>query len=499
LAVEESNRANANAEEAKKNAERANESAKVAKEQRMLALRTLGTLITTVQEELKKEPRTENLRRKVLEIVMTDLQKVAKNLDVKISLNDSSLAAAHRQMGEVFLKLGKTTEAREQYQKSDEIYSYMAKQDPTNAQTKAAMASGKWLLGMVNQKMKGQSAIAKDYYLQARKALEELEKDPADLPLPAVKALLAQTEDGLGWTTIDSNPKEALEHYSAAMKLRRELMESSPEKEKSGSSFPLSNSYLLVSGASFRSGDEPGARKYLQLALQARQALADAHPNNLVYQRERAFALQRAGDLDLRTGYPDHAQACYSEALGIYQKLVEKDPNDAGFKGDLARSYYDVATVSWLQKKEATARKNYETSRKLRQELADIDREDISAQKDLMTTLARCGQDVEAAKLAEAVWKKTDNDPSSLVDVACCYALCYSALGNNPSASADHQTRRDTYLQLSLKALRQAVTSGYRDRVGLTTEPDLIPIHGQPAYEGIVKELTDLATTAQRP
>jgi serine/threonine protein kinase len=486
---------------AKEQRDRADESAKVAKEQRKLALTTLGSLITTVQNELKKEPRTQNLRRKVLEIAMKDLQAVAKNLDVKISLKDSSLAAAHRQMGQIFLKLGKTSEARDQYQKSDEIYAAMAQQDPSSAEAKAALASSKWLLGLVNLKMKGQTAIARDHYLQARNLAAELEKGPRDpkVPLPAIQALLAEAEDGVGWTTIDANPKEALEHYLAAMKIRRQLMDNAPEKERANWSFPLSNSYLLVSGASFRSGQESDARQYLRLTLQIRQALAEGHPDNMEYQRHRGFALQRQGDLDLRTGHLEEARVYYLRALDIYRKLVDKEPDDAGFKADLGRSYYDVATVAWLQKNKETATKNYQEACKLRQALADLDREDISARKELMIALARCGQDTEAAKLADSVLKGIGSDPSSLVEVAGCYALCYQALGDNPSASAEKQKRRDTYLEASLKALQRAVDNGFRDRIGLTTEPDLIPIHGQLEYEKIVKELNEPAATTKRP
>jgi tetratricopeptide (TPR) repeat protein len=347
--------------------------------------------------------------------------------------------------------------------------------------------------------MKGQMSIARRYFLEAKEVMQTLVSGP---PIPGmdqdvIKNGLAQVLIRVGWTNIDSNPKEALVSYLAALAIREDLAGRSKNKEESDKD--LCNSYEMVSGASFRVGDNAGARNYVRESLTRRQRLAQTHSSDLPLQRDWAFALQRLGDIDLRTEKYEDAHKSYSIAFDMYRKLVQEDPNNAGYKGDLARSYYDLATTAWRQGDRTTAKRFYDESRKLRQALVDKDHEDISARKDLMITLARCGQDVEAAKLADSVLKLTSDDPSSLVDVACCYALCYDTLGEPPSATIEHQKRRDNYLQASLSALRKAVLSGYRDLIGLQTEPDLDPIRRQPAYDKIVNELSDKATTGKQP
>jgi serine/threonine-protein kinase len=486
FAVEESDRANRNADEAKKNEERAIENAKVAMEQRKLALGALGSMVTTVQQELKQKPGTQGLQAKIVQIAMENLDRVAQNLETTISLNDSTKAAGHTQLGEVYRTLGETTKALAQFKLADDLHHKMAAADPDNQRAQIGLAQSSMNIGLINLRLKGQMSYAKSYFLEAKDVLLKVAGGP---PIPGedpneLMKRLAQVLDLVGMSNIDSNPEEALALYLASLAIREEIAKN--PKNPIEAEMNLCHSFEFVSGAHERAGDNVKTRDFIGKSLIRRERMAHDHPSDLLMQKTWGFALQRLGDINLHAEKLEEANKSYIRARDIYLKLVQEDPKNVNYQIDLSRSYYDLGTTAWRQGNKSTARMNYEESRKIRQALADKDRADISIRKDLMCTLARCGQDVEAAILADSVFKVSSNDATSLVDVANCYALCYDAVGDQPNATAEHQKRRENYLQKSLSALRSAFNQGYRNVFNLENEPDLDPIRKNAEFKALL-------------
>jgi hypothetical protein len=100
-----------------------------------------------------------------------------------------------------------------------------------------------------------------------------------------------------------------------------------------------------------------------------------------------------------------------------------------------------------------------------------------------MVTLARCGEHRRAADLATRVGQQQPDEVSSLVDLACCYAVCSGAV------APEEGGLRERYTGQALEALRRAVARGYRDLVNLETEPDLDAVRDQPAFKDLLAGL----------
>jgi hypothetical protein len=202
-----------------------------------------------------------------------------------------------------------------------------------------------------------------------------------------------------------------------------------------------------------------------------------------------AFALQRLGDLELRTDHLPQASENYTAAKEIYARLTKEDANTVTYQDDLARADYDLGTAAARAGKHPAAEKNFLDSLAIRQKRAKADPDDISLKKDLMITLARAGEHQQAAQLAEEI-RRLPVDGGSLVEVAGCLALCVSAVsrGNEKNRPEDETLQKD-YAARAVQALQQAVAQGYRNVVNLETEPDLDAIRDHPEFKALLHKL----------
>src|SRR5262249_2849592 len=149
------------------------------------------------------------------------------------------------------------------------------------------------------------------------------------------------------------------------------------------------------------------------------------------------------------------------------------------YQGDLARVHYDIASTALRRGDRKAAADHYRESLRLREVLAKGN--DTSALRDLMTTLARCGETARAIGLAQRLTQSLAHEAAVLFDVACCYAICQGL--------ATEGTLREHYTAQALESLRQAVSHGYKDVVSLETEPDLDSLREQPNFQAFLAEL----------
>src|SRR5687768_5501990 len=77
--------ADRSADEAKRAQARADENAKLANDQSNLALNTLQTLVVKVQDQLEDAPRTQKLKKDLLQTAMTGLKQVARHSEKSTS------------------------------------------------------------------------------------------------------------------------------------------------------------------------------------------------------------------------------------------------------------------------------------------------------------------------------------------------------------------------------------------------------------------------------
>jgi serine/threonine-protein kinase len=465
-------------DEAVKAKNEAEENSRIAQEQRKLALNALGEMVTNAQTELRGRAGTEDLQKKLAELAMQKLQLVSEKGAAKVSLKDATLAAAHKRLGDLFLELGDTQQATKELQQAHDIFELLARTDPTSSAAKGNQALVLLKLGEVSLKRQGQVATALGYYQHAADLLESIEKEPSDGKVPprAVKSLLTDTFSQIGTVIADSNPTEARKYYDKALQYRLQLAQGEASaNDRRG----LAHAYLLLGGIDQRLRNPVAARDNYRKALEIHEALAKADPKQLPRQRDLAFNQQRLGDLYLRTARLDDADKCYRKALEVYQQLVELAPKNTLYQGDLARVHYDIASTALRRGDRKAAADHYRESLRLREILAKGN--DTSALRDLMTTLARCGETARAIDLAQRLTQSLANETAVLFDVACCYAICRGL--------ATEGTLREHYTAQALESLRQAVSHGYKDVVSLETEPDLDSLREQPNFQAFLTEL----------
>ena len=167
------------------------------------------------------------------------------------------------------------------------------------------------------------------------------------------------------------------------------------------------------------------ARQYYDRGLSLSRELAVSDPENTDFQRELGVALYRAGVLARVTG-DSKAEALFKECLTIREALAKDQKNER-------------------------------------------------RQVDLILVLARAGEHARAAALAEKFRGAT------IATRRCCLNSLGVTPGARPRATRPYAA---AYEQKSVKAVTDAVASGYRDRVALETEPDLAPIRGDGGIPG---------------
>ena len=102
-------------------------------------------------------------------------------------------------------------------------------------------------------------------------------------------------------------------------------------------------------------------------------------------------------------------------------------------------------------------------------------------QVNLMLALGRCGDHVEAAKIADLLVAKPPNDGNVFIEAALGYAVASAATGDDKQA-------KERYTQAALECVRQAKKRNWTDVVVLKKDTDLEPIRNDPRYQALLQE-----------
>jgi serine/threonine-protein kinase len=479
LSDEKAATAEANVQLAKEKQD-AEEARDLAQDQRKLALQSLGSLVTSVQKELKARPDLQPLRRKLLDIALEDLKQASPKTEARISLNDGVLAARQFELGLLLLEEGETAKAGEAFGQAEAIYAAQARADPQDPMPRAMQAQVLMWLGRVALRQNGRAADARASYARADALLADIEKGPPhEKPSAAdVKNLRADALVTLGAITVNEDPRAALDYYRAALRLRQELA----DLDKSdGARGQLARMYVLVGGLEFGQGHVKAAEELGTQAVEIRRQLADAKPDDAQRKRDWAGARLRLGGLYLRTGRAEQAAREYQPATEVFARLASDDPKNVPLQEDLARARYDEGTAALRRGDGPRAAEKFAAALKIREALPGKT-QDVAVQKELMLSLARCGEHRRATDIARRLREQFPDESGHLYDVACCYAICAGP------ATADDKAQA-AYLGLALDVLGQAVTRGYRDTGNMATDPDLDAVRDQPRAKALLEKL----------
>jgi serine/threonine protein kinase/tetratricopeptide (TPR) repeat protein len=479
-AVHQRNRAELARADAEKNS-------RIAQKQRKVALDAVGKMVTTVRGELLKKPDLQGVLKKVLEIAQSSLDEIALNPLVDVSLNDVTRAAAHDATARMHRDLGDTPAALQEFHKAAAIYRAIldqAAESPEKDVVKKNLMIVLISLGQTSLRT-GSQADAVGYYEQANQLTSKLD----DRVAADYRKILVDLYKNLGISTIDKRPREARETYLRALRIAEELADQETAQTghpSDGARDALVRLYMLVGGAHDRLRDAKSRDQYYAKAVSIAEGMLKAESSDNGRKRMAAFAHERLGDSHLRMNQPAGAAKELAVAAKLYKEIADSDPRNVDAQADRARILYSQGLAA-ERIGDRSASANYgKDALAIRSKRINLNSETY-AQRDLMMSLAQVGRHREAAELAETVRAKLAKDPSALVDIACCYAVC-SAVA--PGAQPGNETQ-ERYVETALQALKQALDAGYGDKVNLETEPDLDAIRGRGEFKAMMNRLPE--------
>ncbi len=317
----------------------------VAVQRERLNLDALSKVVAGVREELRDQPARNQLKQRLLNIALELSEKMAA-----IAPNaraDRATAAAHQLLGDIYLTLGQTVEAR---QKFTQAYEALAAADPGDVSTQQDLYVVYTRLGDVSYRMG-----------KTQEALRYQEKALA----------LAQARMGAG----------------KASRLAR---------------YDLIDSHNALAQIHQDYGDPAKAREYLQKALEVADALNAEDPASTVTRTCLARTCGKIGDLDLKSGRFDEAERNWQRALDLYRAVAAAEPNNFSVRLDVAATYAHFGAVCERQGQRREALEWHRKSLQLYQELARKAshrgiQADVATGYDRLSTIQNLLGDVPAA------------------------------------------------------------------------------------------------------
>jgi serine/threonine-protein kinase len=454
------------------------ENAKVAQEQSSLTLSTIYGLISVTTADMRARPDQQEFGQKLLAIAEAGLERLIRS--TAESKFDRTIAGVFQRRGDIFQDLGQTKKAFEQYQRAHAIVERLARESPEDPIAKRNLAVACTKLGNISLRL-GDLKIAQEYHRQALDLRLEWAKLEPTNPNALPQREVSRSYGALGALSVSAgNPVEALEYYRRSHQWHEAipgaLLQQTEVKRERASTLDR------LGEASFKLGLGAEAQQYYQQALDLRKPPAVADRAPLVARQDLSVSLIRLGDVCLLL-LKDAAAARkhYEECLELRKQIVALNPRSAHDVGQLADAYYRLATTCLREGQASEAANYYRECLALRKKLAAEDSNDLTRQVVLLLALARCGQVQEAATGAEQLRQQAAQNQQLLYFVACVYALC--------SAAAQNPDEGQVYQGAALRTLRQALALGWKDLIGLETNPDLDAIRQHPDYAALVAEL----------
>lgn len=216
---------------------------------------------------------------------------------------------------------------------------------------------------------------------------------------------------------------------------------------------------------------------------------ADPAPQAGDFQRDVAHARQGLGDFYLFDRKDaGGALAQYAPAYAVVAAAAQADPDDLHTKRELSALSYRMGFVAGQLADALPAAgpglrlastSFFSACAQARTALAKADPRDTRGQIDVMIALGRLGRAAEVEKIAGDLLKQAGTNRRVLFQTACGLALASG--GTGPAA--------DRCRARAFEVLGPLVERGWKDRVGLETDPDLEPVRTDKRFADLLARL----------
>jgi serine/threonine-protein kinase len=467
---------------------------KAADEQLVLAIDTIKTLIHEVQNKLENVPKSQELKKDLLKTAVVGLNQVGQRARGTSSMEVAySLAAANMRLSQVFKLLGLTDEAFQHLLACHEINLKQLEAHPESDRARKNLAASYTVLGEMSLEVKREVAASLENYEKALKLREGLFYHPVNL----VEAKPKEIEQGLGetYTRVGvtllrmGDPARARDQFLKALELREELAQAYPDEMDLQQD--LARTYHAVGEMSNRLDDLTTGRRYYDLCLVLREQLAQAHPEDLRLKAELQRWCLTLGDLALRADDASGAKQAFERSLMLAREMFGLDEKNVDYQRSLAAALYQVATAEGLLGEREATDRHFRECLAIREARYKAQPGNSRAKMDLIGVLAHCGDDSRAAELAEELLKEQPKDVEVAIAVACSYATS--------SSLADDAEKKRRDIEHAFEALGRAVDLGFRDAAILRYDPDLGPIREGPAWRDLMDRIKAKASPPATP
>jgi eukaryotic-like serine/threonine-protein kinase len=297
-----------------------------------LALDTVNALIEQVRR-LEGTPGTLAVKQQIATTALQKLEQIAQSAE-KTHAVDESLVHAHDQLAGLFLTLGKTDEARQQWERMRQ-----RAEDWTNAEPDSLLAKSN--LALSHDKLGDQNLSATDF--------------------PA-----------------------ATTHYRAALELRQALVERDPGNRLTRRA--ISVSWNKLGNVSLRAGDAPSALDSFREGLKWREALPPTESERTQFLSDMRFTYSRLGEASTAMADDEGARGYYLKALDYATELVQAGV--ASGRREEAMCHELLGALNQRMGDLPAAADHLQRCLETRKELADADSGNVEARRDVYRTLS---------------------------------------------------------------------------------------------------------------
>jgi tetratricopeptide (TPR) repeat protein len=354
---------------------------KQAHEQRNLALEAHVNLVGGVHDRLVDTPGTLALRKELLEAAVTGLQKVVGESNDTTDAN-RTLFLAHQRLGEAYLVLGRTDDARRELELAHRIAAAVAEREPTNDAAHDDLAAAWTSLAEFHIKSLDYKTAQQELQ-QAHQLLEAIASQQT--PDEKLNYRRIRVLSNLGDVALRLNEFAAGEsHFQQARKLSDELRTKN---------LLSSQSRRVMESILRRLGDAALLRGELGVGVELyRQALASAEEAGLA----KLSFLERHGLVDaygrlglvlVWLGEADESEACLRKGLELNDRAAQIEPDNSALRRKSAIFFQRLADVSWSRGDYEMMRVHLQKALEMHRELSDRDPTSQLSQNDVVICL----------------------------------------------------------------------------------------------------------------
>ena len=288
-----------------------------------------------------------------------------------------------RQIGEVRLEQGNTSDALIAFQESRLITSRLAESDPDDAEIQIALANSYFYIGAVHW----QRGELQD----ARREFERV--------IPIVDAVAAREPDNAAWLVeqgyghtnlgrvreLEGALDEALSAYQNVMRINQRLVELEPDNLEwtLEVGFAHNNIGKLV----YSLGRLEEAEEHYREDLAHKELVANSAPQHTIWRYYLTVSQHYLGQLLARRGEYAEARSLLRIALSSFQELVDLDPDQIDWQRRLAVTERELGELSVRLDQLDQAASHIDSSIRKLQHLSSADEIDVNSRRDLVRSL----------------------------------------------------------------------------------------------------------------